>query len=130
MPGVRKSLLIGALALAALAPPAYGQSGSGLYEPFVSENPIERSKEFVEDLRTAGGNALDLSEKQLEEGVLLDARDGRTRPAPALDQGASDRAAGGNGLGPVIAWAAALGLLALAAAAVGRLPLGPAPRRT
>jgi hypothetical protein len=130
MPGVRKSLLIGALALTVLAPPAHGQSGNGLYKPFPEANSIDRSKDFVKDLETADGAGLNLSEKELEEGVLVSNRSGKTRPAPELDQGASDRAAGGSGLGPVVLWAAALGLLGLAATGVARIPFGPTPRRT
>jgi hypothetical protein len=130
MPAVGKLLLLGALALAALAPPAYGQTGNGLYKPFPEANSIQRSKDFVKDLRTTGGAGLNLSEKQLEDGVLVDSHTGKTRAAPELHQGASDRADSGNGLGAVIAWAAALGLLALTATGVRRLSLYPAPRRT
>ena len=114
--------------VAAVAPPAHGQTGNGLYEPFPEPNAIERSKRFVEDLRTAGGS-LSLSDEELEAGVLVDSK-GRTRPAPDLDQGASTRAAGGSGLAAVIAWAAALGLFALAATAIRRFIPGPVPRRT
>lgn len=129
MPGVRKSVFLGALVLTALAPPAHGQSGQGLYEPFPEPNSIERSKDFVEDLRTAEGEGLNLSDEQLESGVVVDNR-GNAQPAPELDQGASDRADGGSGLGAVIAWSVALGLLVVAAAAVTRISGGLTPRRS
>ena len=130
MPAVRKSVFLGALVLTALAPPAHGQSGQGLYEPFPEPNSIERSKDFVEDLRTAQGEAFNLSDDELEAGVIVDVRTGKASPAPQLDQGASDRADGGGGLAPVIAWAAVLGLVALFAAALTRIPGGLTPRRS
>ena len=99
MPGVRKSLLLGALVLTALAPPAHGQSGQGLYEPFAEPNSIERSKDFVADLQTAGGRGLDLSDDELEAGVVVNNRTGKTSAPPTLDEGASERADGGGGLG-------------------------------
>ena len=129
MPAVRKSVFLGALVLTALAPPAHGQSGQGLYEPFPEPNSIERSKDFVEDLRTAEGAGLNLSDDELEAGVGVNNRTGQARPAPDVDGGASDRADGGSGLGAVIAWAAALALLALLAAGLRRIPGGPAPRQ-
>jgi hypothetical protein len=122
MPGVRTSLFLGALVLTAIAPPAHGQSGNGLYEPFPEANSRERAEHFVDGLRTARGDGLDLSRSELEEGVLVDNASGRKEPAPRLDLAASHRAAGGSGLGAVIPWAVALGLLALLAAALARTP--------
>jgi hypothetical protein len=130
MPGVRKSLLLGALVLTAVPTPAHAQSGNGLYKPAPAANSIQRSKDFVKDLRTSGGAGVKLSEKQLEDGVVVDSRTGRLSPVPAVDEGASDRADGGSGLGGVIVWSAALALIALAATGLRRLPSGPAPRRT
>ena len=122
MPGLKTSLFIGALALTALAPPAHGQSGNGLYEPFPEANSRERAEHFVDGLRTAQGSGLDLSRSELEEGVVVNNRTGRKDLAPALDLAASDRAEGGSGLGAVIPWAVALGILALLAAALARTP--------
>jgi hypothetical protein len=122
MPGLRTSLFLGALVVTALAPPAHGQSGNGLYEPFPEANSRERAEHFVDGLRTARGSGLDLSRAELEGGVLVDNGTGRKQPAPALDLAASRRAAGGSGLGAVIPWAAALALLALLAAALARTP--------
>ena len=114
--------------LTAFAPPAHGQSGNGLYKPAPEANSIERSKDFVRDLRTSDDAGITLSERQLEDGVVVDNKTGGTSPAPQVDEGASDRADGGSGLGAVILWAAALALLALAAAGLRRLPAGPALR--
>ena len=128
MSGLRTSLLLGALLLTALVPPAHGQSGNGLYEPFPEANSRERAEHFVDGLRTAQGDGLDLSRDELEGGVLVNNRTGTKQPAAELDLGASERADGGSGLGGVIALGVALALVALIAAAVMRLPALAPPR--
>ena len=83
----------------------------------------------MDGLRTADGAGLNLSDDELEAGVVVDNRRGVTEPAPRVDRGASERATTGSGVGSVIALAAMIALLALLALGLVRMP-APSPRRT
>jgi hypothetical protein len=118
------TLLLGGLIWATLAATAQGQEGTSLYEPFPEPSSIARAERFVDELRLPGrgGQALNISREQLEDGVVVAAKTGATRPAPPTSGGPSSRAAGGDGLAPSLGWPLGVVLLLLVAIAAARLP--------
>jgi hypothetical protein len=108
----------------AVAAPAMGQTGNGLYEPFPAAASRERAKRFVSQLPGAAGQAdpVSVGTRALERGVVVDPRalgQASASGAPAA------RALGGSGFRPSFGWPLALVLAVLALAA----PLALAARR-
>ena len=114
------TLLLTGLMWASLAATAQSQEGSSLYEPFAQPSGISRAEGFVSELQIPGSRKgrLDLSRKQIESGVVVDQRTGALTAAEVPAAGASDRAAGGEGLAPSFGWLLGTALLAAAAASV------------
>lgn len=97
-----------------MAAPAMGQTGNGLYEPFPAAASKARAKRFVSELPGVRGGAesVAVGDRDLQGGVVVDARS--LGPPPASAGVASARARGAAGFSPSIGWPLALVLLAAA----------------
>lgn len=109
----------------AMAAPAMGETGNGLYEPFPAAASKARAKRFVSQLPGVGGRAesVSVSDRDLRRGVVVDHR--ALGSAPIAAGLASSRARGSAGFGPSIGWPLGLALIALVLAA----PFALAARR-
>jgi hypothetical protein len=117
------TLLLSGLLWASLVATAQSQEGSSLYDPFVEPSSVARAERFVDDLRVPGHRrgTLDISRRQLEEGVIVSSRTGELVSAPVPAGGPSERASGGKGLEPSFGWLPGLAVTVLVAAGVARV---------
>jgi hypothetical protein len=109
----------------AMAAPAMGQTGNGLYEPFPAAASKARAKRFVSQLPGVGGQAepVAVSDRDLQRGVVVDRQ--VLGSAPVAAGLASSRARGSAGFGPSLGWPLGLVLIALVLA----VPFAVAARR-
>ena len=112
------TLFLSGVLCALLAATAQSQ-GTSLYEPFPQPNSPDRAERFVDQLKTDGGKSgsLDVSQEELERGVVVDPRRGTLEPVREQRAGPSERATGGEGLAPSFGWVLAAVMLAIAVAA-------------
>ena len=125
------TLLLSGVFCALLAATAQSQEeGTSLYEPFPQPNSPSRAERFVDQLKSSGGGSktLDVSQEELERGVVVHPRSGTLEPVREQRAGPSERATGGDGLAPSFGWvlaAALLGIVSVATIRLSRVPVTP-----
>jgi hypothetical protein len=124
------TLLVSGVVCALLPATAQSQDGTSLYEPYPQPNSRARAERFVDQLKAGGGKSatLDVSQAELERGVVVNPRSGTLEPVRPRRAGPSARATGGDGLAPSFGWvlaAALLGIVSVATIRLSRVPATP-----